>query len=196
MKEFLAQNKSEYSSEVLKACEGFDIVSVKHQSFKECLVLFTSGLSKVNQEVIAGSEAYTNIELFFCLPEYWSLENSPWPLDYLKRLGDYVVAKKSWLGNGHTMPTGNPPESLEEHFKAKAFILMRPDYLKHFFGDDFISKNGFVPLAVVPIFPQELAVKIRTSHTLIFEKFEAKGVDERIDTYRKSALRKKFFGII
>ncbi|MCH2234902.1 MAG: suppressor of fused domain protein [Crocinitomicaceae bacterium] len=195
MQAFLQKNKETYQSEKVLSCGEYDIITVMSDKFDDCKLLFTRGISKIDQKVDDGHEAYINIELFFCLPEYWNLEKMPWPIEWLQKMGDYVVKQKSWFGHGHTIPLSTPLEMADGKFKAEAFFLMRPDYLANQLGDDFVSESGFVPLAIVPIFKQELDLKIRTSHNLLLKRFEKKAVDERIDIYRKSSCRKKVWGI-
>ena len=195
MQDFLEKNKGTYTTEKILDCGDYEIITVMSDKFDDCKLLFTSGLSKLNQEVDEGHEAYTNIELFFCLPEYWNLDKEPWPLVWLRKMGDYVVKGNSWVGHGHTIPLSEPFQVADNQFTTDAFFIMRPDYLADQLGDDFSSEAGFVPLAIVPIYKQELDLKIRTSHNLLLKRFEKKAVDERIDIYRKSSCRKKVFGI-
>ena len=195
MQDFLEKHKASITSKKILDCAEYEIVAVTSDKFDDCKLLFTNGLSKIDQDVEDGNEAYTNIELFFCLPEYWNLDREPWPLVWLRKMGDYVVKKKSWVGHGHTIPLSESLDVADNQFTSEAFFIMRPDYLQDHFGDDFISETGFVPLAIVPIYKQELEMKIRTSHNLLLRRFEKKAVDERIDMFRKSSCRKKVWGI-
>lgn len=195
MQDFLEKHKASVTSKKILDCGEYEIIAVTSDKFDDCKLLFTNGLSKIDQDVEDGNEAYTNIELFFCLPEYWNIDREPWPLVWLRKMGDYVMKKKSWVGHGHTIPLSEPLDVADNQFTSEAFFIMRPDYLQDHFGDDFISNAGFVPLAIVPIYMQELEMKIRTSHNLLLRRFEKKAVDERIDMFRKSSCRKKVWGI-
>lgn len=196
MQNSLFGENSNFEIKEIENLDQYNLVEVRNSKFKEFKLLYTDGLRKLTQNVKEGSEAYQHIEVFFCLPEYWDYKVKPWPMEWIKRIADFAVSGKSWLGNGHTMPAGNPPQKLEPTFEANAFVLMRPMYLKLFLGEEFVKERNYVPLAIAPIFQQELNVKVRTSHNLLFEKFVKKGVDERIDEFRKSTCRKRLLGII
>ncbi len=170
-------------------------------NFKICLIkppgfsfqiLFTEGLSKNQQPVKEGYEEFLQIELYFCLPDYWNLENSPWPITWLNQLAEVPQKNKTWYGPGDTIPAGNPPEGLSSTFKANHFMLSEPIALKEHF-DMLDTPIRF--FAVIPIYQVELDYKIRNSATILTNRLIAKSYDEKLDVYRDIVCRKRILGL-
>ena len=155
-------------------------------------LVYTSGLSSTAQHVNEDNKVLEFIELYFCLPDYFSLKNETWPIDWLNKIAAIPQKNKTWFGIGDSIPAGNPPKSISATFTANYFVIMEPDRMKNI----FLNNEKIQFLAVVPIFEQELDYKLRNSHTILFEKFAKKGVTEMIDVYRTSVCRKRILGLV
>jgi hypothetical protein len=146
------------------------------------------------QDVNDKNEGLEHIELYFCLPNYWNLENKDWPIHWLNRIAQIPQKNKTWFGLGDTIPAGNPSEALEKTFQANHFIIAKPNHLETpFGGDGWVAP--FKMMAVIPIFQTEMDYKLRNSHTILFKKMNKKNVTELIDPYRESSCRKRIMGM-
>ncbi|MEO0479410.1 MAG: suppressor of fused domain protein [Planctomycetota bacterium] len=80
-------------------------------------VLFTTGMSDLPMTVPEGVPAPTRAELMIALPASWPLdqkcwkdENNYWPIGVLKMLARMPHEYGTFLGAGHTIPNGDPPQ--------------------------------------------------------------------------------------
>ena len=170
---------------------NFEICSLKSEAYKFTLV-YTRGLSSTAQMVDENNTSFKLIELFICLPEYFNLDETEWPINWLNKIAAIPQKNKTWLGIGDTIPAGNPAEPISEILKANHFIVMEPNWMCQ-----YISPNSQISyFALVPIFQNELDFKMRNSHTILFKKFAKKQVTELVDIYRTSICRKRIFGMI
>ena len=66
-----------------------------------------------------GWEDYRYAEMMICLPPDWNMdqrawndERHYWPIRLLKTLARLPHEYNTWLSDCHTMPNGDPPETL------------------------------------------------------------------------------------
>lgn len=175
---------------------GFSINWLKATKKRPYHIIFTSGLSNKEQAVSEKCIDYKNVELYFCLPDYWKVEDeSPehnWPIHWLNRIAEVPQKNNSWFGPGDTLPAGNPPEQLSSMMEENHFILAEPmkmDELKEIQLNDKIIKF----LAIIPIYQKELDYKIRNSAKVLIAKYQYKNYNELIDNYRNIVVRKFSF---
>lgn len=155
-------------------------------------LIFTEGCARHAQEVVGEENSdLKHVELYFCLPDYFNLEIQDWPIHWLKRIARVPQKNNTWFGYGDTLPAGSPPENLADNFLANHFILSKPLHL----SDQLGNSSSFKFLAVIPLFETEFNYKMRNSHTVLFDKFNKKGVTELIDLYRASVCRKRILGM-
>ncbi len=172
---------------------GFRIKLLQPKS-KAYKLLYTDGLSSRAQPVKEGYEAFQKIELYFCLPAYWKIENEEWPLHWLNRLAELPQKNKTWYGPGDTIPAGNPPEQLSQTFEANHFMLAEPILLATELKSERAKQIETCFFAVIPILQPELDYKLRNSATVLTSRLIHKGHTEMVDTYRTSVCRKRFLG--
>jgi len=172
----------------------FEIHSIKPAA-KNFQLLFTDGLAKYVQPVNEKFEQFLRIELYMCLPEYWDLSKTKWPIDWLNKIGAVPEKNKTWFGPGDTIPAGNPPKIIDEKLKTDHFILSDPILFRGELSGEKWNDSSFKMLAVIPIFKKEFEFKTQFTATKLFEKFDAKNVTELIDIYRQPVGRKKFMGL-
>lgn len=164
-----------------------DLVELADSKFK---LLVTNGLREFKQAVNSDNEDLERIELYFCLPEYFNLEQNSWPIEWLECIARVPQKNKTWFGHGDTIPAGNPPVEVDPQFKANHFILSRPIHLSETFSANRLGNYSF--LAVIPIFQREVDYKLKNSHTMLFNLFEKKKITEELDLYREDVRKKRF----
>jgi len=172
----------------------FDIKLIKPKG-KNFQLLVTDGLVNYNQPVPEKFDRFKKIELYMCLPDYWDLEKSKWPIEWLNKIAEVPQKNKSWFGPGDTIPAGNPPQFVDPKLKTNYFILSQPILLSEKLNEKNWVDSSFQMLALIPIFKKEFDFKMQNSATILFEKFALKNVTELIDIYREPVSRKKFMGL-
>jgi hypothetical protein len=160
-------------------------------------VLMTNGLSNFAMPVPEKHLDQCHIELYFCLPSYWSLDDlsdlkSNWVFSWIGRLASYIVEKNTWFGHGHTMPCGREMNPLSETMRQNHFFLSDPMLLERELSPLNISEKQVHFLAIIPIFPDEMDYK-QGKGTFKFQyKLIQHGVTEKLDDYRGTVLRSKW----
>jgi hypothetical protein len=160
-------------------------------------VLVTNGLSDYLMPVpekLAGNE-YN--EIYFCLPSYWDVKDSEnpnmnWVFEWIQRIANYVVEKKTWLGNGHTMPCGSEMESLSPSMQQNHFFFSDPVLLENELLPLEIGGKNIHFLAIIPIFGEEMDYKQGKGTFKFQQKLRTHGVTEKLDDYRGSTLKSKW----
>lgn len=97
-------------------------------------LLVTSGVSDLPIAVPEDLAEHSRVELMIALPKEWPLteesfkdENSYWPVRWLKKIGRLPHEHDTWLGWGHTIPNGNPIETIAN--TKFTGVMLAPSYL-------------------------------------------------------------------
>jgi hypothetical protein len=152
-------------------------------------VLMTDGLRHKTM-VVPKSGIPQHVELFFCLPSYWEINehDNPamqWPLKWLEKLGKHLMENDTWYGPGHTFSNGDPSASFSTSMKPNHLILMEPIDLEEHLAPISAEHTTYF-LAVVPIYEQELDIKNAKGYTKFLRKFRAKNGCEVLDDFREN----------
>jgi hypothetical protein len=170
-----------------------DVHFVKAGDGRPCHVLVTSGMSDRPMTLPEGVDAPEYAELLICLPPDWKLsqedfgdEANYWPVRWLKTLARLPHDYRTWLGAGHTVPNGDPPEPFADNTDLCGMLVLPPVR----FGDDFPvleaggKRIGFY--ALIPLYADEMAFKLEHGTGDLLDRFDAAGVDEVVDIGRPS----------
>lgn len=184
--------------------EHIDLLKVDIQTRNHYRLIMTNGMSNYKMPIPGHLEAIQNRvhnELFFCLPEYWNLEdkedpNANWPMQIIQKLAINVLENKTWYGPGHTIANGNPLKSISTTMKEEYFMLMDPIYFEEYLQPMKVGEKEVHFLAIVPIFQQEYDNIIYKGHHKWLRKFRSRNGDEILDDYRKSIHASRFLRII
>jgi len=159
------------------------------------VTLVTSGMSDKPMAVPEGVDAPRHMELFANLPADWRLGDEAfrdeawyWPVRTLKFLARFPHKFDTWLGFGHTLPNGDPPEPYVRGTKlCCALILPSLNVPREFWtlrADDGVEIHFN---ALYPIYVEEMHVKMRDGIDGLLERFDAAGVDEVIKPRRPNS---------
>ena len=170
---------------------GFSIKVAKDPSWNYYIV-FTDGLSNTEQDVPPKYEAFKKLELYFCLPDYWELNNDTWPIDWLEKLAEIPQKNNTWFGPGDTIPAGNPPKALSDRFPANHFMLVEPLKVKDVVEDPIFKTAGIQFMGIIPILQEELDYKIRNSATVLMARLVKNNYTEQVDLFRQAVCLKRF----
>ncbi len=129
-------------------------------------VLMTDGFSEYKMPVSEKHEGKERVELYFCLPDYWDLNdtsnpNMNWVFHWLNRLVKHATEKQSWYGHGHTLYCGTSTASLSGTMKQDYFLFLDPMLLQKELMPIEVSGTTIHFLAVIPLFKNEFEYKQR-----------------------------------
>jgi hypothetical protein len=98
--------------------------------------LITSGMSDKAMITPQGAEQLKYAELMLCLPSSWRMKGyevlteetwrKDWPVLLLKRLAKFPHVFGAWFHWGHSLPNGDPPETLSPDTQLCGWVLLEP----------------------------------------------------------------------
>lgn len=161
--------------------------------------LVTSGMSDCPINV---PENYNLLYLELCLhlPEYWKVDMESfkdkrwyWPVRMLKFAARFPHEYDTYLGYGHTISNGNPPEPFDESVDFYGLIVLPSVVL----GEEFMTLkvNDDVQIqfmSVIPLCEEEMNLKLRKGSDALLDKFDKHDYIGVIDPDRKNFAKKRF----
>lgn len=163
--------------------------------------LFTTGMSDLPMTVPPGAEEFRYAETLICLPPEWPIgeqafedENNYWPVRWLKTLARMPHEYETWLGVGHTVPNGDPPEPLADNTRFCCALMLPPVLADEGFDELQLDDEKTVHfLALVPLYREEMEFKLKHGVEELLERFEEHGVSELLDIHRKNVCRRRLW---
>lgn len=150
-------------------------------------VLYTTGMSERPMHLPEGYEGPRYAEVFIILPEEWKLteadfedDDNYWPIRWMKELARLPHEYETWLGPGHTVPNGDPPEPFAPGTQLCCMMAVPP-----LIGDDDFAliergKDGedtIGLLMLMPLYKDEMEYKLDKGAEELLEKFEKLNLD-------------------
>jgi hypothetical protein len=156
-------------------------------------VLVTSGMAERPMTTPAGEDVAKYAEVLTILPAGWPLygpaledERNYWPLQMLKDLARYPHQHDTWLGAGHSLNDGEGRgKPFAPNTRLSSIILL----VSRMLPEEFHILHGpggreIHFLLAVPLYWEELQLKLRDGTLALLDAFEAHGVTECIDPHR------------
>jgi Suppressor of fused protein (SUFU) len=133
-------------------------------------------------------------ELLVGLPPDWPLspedfqkEENYWPVRWLKRLARLPHQHDGWLGLGHTVPNGDPPRPFAANTGFCCWLIDQPLSLAEA-GQKLRVKEKVINFyAIVPLYEQEVALKLREGSGALGRALDRARVTELITVGRPVA---------
>ena len=170
------------------------------------LVVTTCGMAEKPMQVPEelGDHAYA--ELCIALPADWPIdpksihdERNWWPLRLLKTLARMPHEYGTWLGPGHTVPNGDPPEPYAESTAQCAALVMPPIPFPEEFATVEHPHGGKIGIwMVVPLYADELQLKLDEGVDALYDRFMETDFMPIVDPARPSVVggrRRRRFGL-
>lgn len=162
--------------------------------------LVTSGMSDLPMTIPEGVEAPRFTELLVTLPEDWRLDQDSfkeemwyWPVRLLKGLARLPHKYSTWLGFGHTVPNGDPPEPYAPNTQlCGAIILPSVTVPDEFHTLRIDERKEITFFAVVPLYGEEMNLKLRLGSDKLLDKFVSMKVTDIVDPLRRNVTRRRF----
>ncbi|MDC0716129.1 suppressor of fused domain protein [Nannocystis bainbridge] len=192
--------------EIISATIHLDVHAVPPGTGHPYWFLFTTGMSALPMHMPEGVEACPFAEVSVLLPptwkvdqEFWSDERWYWPTRCIKTLARLPHDYNTWLGWGHTVPNGQPPQPFDPSTRLAAMLLLPSltlgvDALK-------VRAKGVVVAELWTLYPlhaDELEFKLQHGTDALVDLFEARNVGDVIDPERPSVIpvhRRKLLGL-
>ena len=174
--------------------DDFSLIAIELNLRSPLTLIMTDGLRAYEQPVDETKNGQKFIELFFCLPSYWDLDEptDQWVIEWLQKLSKHLVRKKTWYGEGHTFPNGNPIHQISEKMQQKYFLLSEPIYITDLKNALEVEGKNVNFLSIIPIFEDEFDYKIGKGNYKLMKKMKDKGINEVLDHFRMTCLKNKW----
>lgn len=201
MSDLLSVLTNRFGASAIKEIEGkandLPLIQIKLDLKSPVTILMTNGLSSYKMPVPEKVKGREFIELYFCLPSYWDLDdrtnaNTNWVFPWIERLAKHVIEKKTWYGHGHSMPCGAEKKPLSDLMKQDHFFLVDPILLEEELAPINFGDKSIHFLSIIPIYKDELDFKVARGTFKLLEVFNLKGVNEKLDDFRLTTLRGKW----
>lgn len=178
-----------------------DILHVPPARDRSFHVLVTCGMSARPMRTPPDARGYRLAELLICLPGAWPIgsdafagEQFYWPVRWLRRLARFPHEQETWLGAGHSIPNGEPPEPIAPDTELCGFLLLPPLSLSVASRRLVLDEERTVHFwCVMPLHADEIALKVRQGAEALFPRFDEAGVTDVVEMQRRSVARRRFW---
>jgi hypothetical protein len=194
--------------EVLSSRIHIDVHVIAPRPERNVWTLFTSGMSDLPMTTEPGCEALRFAELMLVLPPEWridllkvappppDLEKWYWPLGWLRTLARFPHDHRTWLGQGHTLPNGNPAKPFTPDTQLCAWLLLPPVRVPKEAREIVTADGRRVHVYVLhALHDDELKLKLDKGTNALLAEFSRVDQSEALIVDRPSRVRKKRFGI-
>lgn len=180
-----------------------DVHQFAPRAGRECTVLVTSGMSDRAMAAPEDHPEWRHAEVLICLPPSWSLDEESlkderhyWPIRLLKGIARFPHEYATWLGWGHTVPNGDPPEPFAPGVPFSSVLLEFPlSFPKEFFSLRVNPEKEIRFFSLIPLHDDELRLKMTKGVEALEDLFDAKGITDVLDPKRPSVARRKWLGV-
>jgi Suppressor of fused protein (SUFU) len=155
--------------------------------------LMTCGMSERPMTTPPELPEWRYAELMLRLPPEWPTdqealedESNYWPLRLLKRLARFPHEYGTWLGFGHTVPNGDPPEPFAPDTELCGAILLPPVLGPDGFERVEAAGREINVLAVIPLHADEMDLKLDRGSDELIDRLDDADLSELLDPSRPS----------
>lgn len=184
--------------EVVSDLVHIDILVIPATPARPYQVLVTSGVSTAPMKVPKGMEQHNRVELVIALPKDWPLtqesfqrEKHYWPVRWLKTVGRLPYEYDTWIGWGHTLPNGDPPEPIA-NTRFTGVMLTLADALPADFSQLKLKSGKTISFyALMPLYQEEMDLKLDRGAQALEDKFAQQDIGFIVDTGRRNVAKNK-----
>ena len=179
-----------------------DILQVPARTERPWHTLVTCGMS-ARPMAVPDAEVPRYAELVISLSPFWPLDDESWrderhywPVRLLKTLGRLPHEYGTWLGIGHTVPNGDPPERYVPGTKLCGALIAPP---LQWPDEAHVLETDNGPLhfyGVIPLDNDEMQLKLDDGLDALYERLDEAEISEVLIPDRPSSVgRRKRFGL-
>jgi hypothetical protein len=194
--------------EILSDLVHIDVHIIRPTPERDHWTLFTTGMSDLPMTAPEAAHEYRHAELMIALPRQWQvdalavtpppadLERWYWPIRWLKQLARLPHEYRTWLGFGHSIPNGDPPQAFSPETKLCGWLLLPPITVPDEARTIALADGRVVHLYVLhALHLAEMSLKLDKGTDALLDAFDAAGVSEVLDVARASTVKTKLFGL-
>lgn len=186
--------------EILSDTVHIDVHWVKPNDNYPFVRLVTSGMSDLPMSTPGGNSAPKYVELMISLPAQWQIDEESfkdeswyWPVRLLKLLARLPHKHNTWLGFGHTVPNGDPPEPYAANTALCGSIVLPSVSVPEDFHKLSISTEKAITFySVVPLYAEEMNLKLGKGTNELLKLFGKKDIDDVVNIKRVNVTKKRF----
>lgn len=161
--------------------------------------LVTSGMSDRPMTTVPEAAAFRYAELVICLPAEWQMtqeafqdERWYWPIRWMKILARFPHEYETWLGWGHTVPSGDPPEPYADNTRLCCMLLLSPVRCEDGFEQLPVDADKTVHFySLIPLYREEMDFKLSKGTDALVDRLGQQGVTELLDVNRPNTCKKR-----
>ncbi|MGI9335271.1 MAG: suppressor of fused domain protein [Gammaproteobacteria bacterium] len=197
--EYLGEIESVFH-EIVSDTVHIDVHFVKPTEASPVCRLVTSGMSDLPMTTPDDADVPRFVELMTTLPGDWQLdeeslkdENWYWPIHLLKFLARLPHKHSTWLGWGHSVPNGDPAQPYAPSTKLSGALILPSITVPEQFHVLTVNPQKTIHFfAVVPLYDEEMNLKLRSGTDELLDRFESANVSDVIDPGRRNVGRRRF----
>jgi len=190
--------------EVISDLVHIDIHQIPPSDDRPYWTLVTSGMSDLPMTTPEGREEFGRAELMLCLPKDWKMEQSDWkdeahywPIRWLKICARFPHEYKTWLGWGHTLPNGDPPEVYATNTSFCTMMIGTPRTVSSEFWTLPIRTDKTIRFfGLYPLYRGEVDLKLRKGAEHLEELFDKNKITEIVHLDRVDLSKKPWWRIL
>jgi len=183
--------------ELLSDLVHIDVHHVAPADERPFHTLITSGMSDLPMTVPEGAEAFRFAELLIHLPPEWPLtqeafqdEANYWPVRWLKTLARLPHEYNTWLGYGHTVPNGDPPQPFARNTELCCCLIFPPLEVPDEFGTLEVDADKQIHFyGLTPLYREEMDFKLAHGMDALIERFEEHDISGVLDLQRRNVCK-------
>jgi hypothetical protein len=195
IEKFAGKPKTVYH-EIISDKVHIDVHFVAPSERRPYHTLITSGMSNLPMKAPEQYKQFCYAELMLCLPPDWPLTDNDfkllanyWPVGLLKYLARMPHQFDTWFHHSHSIPNGDPAEPYANTGFCCA-LLGHPRQFPPEFEQLKISAEKTIHFcSVVPIYPEEMDLKLKKGAEALWERFDKAGISELLDVRRKNVAK-------
>jgi len=181
--------------EMISDLVHIDIHVVAPTEERDWYTLVTSGMSDKPMNAPEGAEEFRYSELMISLPSDWNMnqedwkqEEHFWPIRWLKMLARFPHEYETWLWEYHSMPNQDPPQPFASNTEMCGMLIVPPLLVDDEFQILELEDRNIFFHALLPIYSDELDLKLKEGVEALFDGFDRDGVCELLNPKRPSIL--------
>lgn len=184
--------------ELLSDHVHLDVHQVPPADGRPFWTLFTTGMSALPMRVPEAAQDLARAELIVRVPASWpvdamkqtppppDLERWYWPIRWLKFLARFPHVYQTWLGSGHTLPNGDPPEPLGPGTALCGWLLLPPVWLPREARRIRTPDGSDIHLYdILALHESEMNLKLESGLDALLDSFDSVDFDGVIDPDRR-----------
>lgn len=200
--------KTQIFHEIVSPYVHLDILMVPPGLKRPWTTLVTCGMGSRPMNTPPELESRSRMKLAICLPKNWpplqsddmkkmGLGPAAWIIPLLQFHARLPFQYNTWFGEGHTIPNGDPAESLAEDSELCCAMIAKP---RHTTNREFhqmrLNDDEVVHFwSLVFITQAELSYKFRGGTAKLMQRLKENKVDELLKLNRPSTCRGGLLGL-